>query len=123
MRPLRTVLAGADVFLHLHDRGLFNAQMLEAMGVGLAIAGAEDATSGLLIDGQTAALWDGKDEMSIYSCLKRLLSQRESARRLALNAQAFLQQQCGVSCMIENVLNAYAAARQSVKKQSVHAAG
>lgn len=123
MRPLRTVLAGADVFLHLHDRGLFNAQMLEAMGVGLAIAGAEDATSGLLIDGQTAALWDGKDEMSIYSCLKRLLSQRESARRLALNAQAFLQQQCGVSCMIENVLNAYAAARQSVKKQSAHAAG
>jgi glycosyltransferase involved in cell wall biosynthesis len=123
MRPLRTVLAGADVFLHLKDRGLFNAQMLEAMGVGLAIAGAEDPTSGLLKDGQTAVLWDGKDEQSIYGCLKRMLSQRESTRQLALNAQAFLRQQCGVSNMVDCILDAYAAAKQTAGRRPPQAVG
>ena len=123
MRPLRTVLAGADLFLHLKDRGLFNAQLLEAMGVGLAVAGATDPTSGLLTDGQTAALWDGTDELSISCSLKRLLSQRETTRRLALNAQAFLQRQCGVSCMVENVLAAYTAAQQGGRNRPEQAAG
>ena len=116
MRPLRTVLAGADVFLHLKDCGQFNAQMLEAMGVGLAVAGVPDQTSGLLTDGQTAALWDGADELSIYGCLKRLLDQRDTARRLALNGQAFLQQQCGVSCMVDKVLAVYTESQQQYKK-------
>ena len=123
MRPLRTVLSGADLFLHLKDRGLFNAQMLEAMGVGLAVAGAPDQTSGLLSDGQTAAFWDGTDELSIYACLKRLLGQRDTARQLAMNAQAFLQQQCGVSCMIDKLLAAYATVQQQYKPQSSQAAG
>jgi hypothetical protein len=123
MRPLRTVLAGADVFLHLKDCGQFNAQMLEAMGVGLAVAGASDQTSGLLTDGQTAALWDGTDELSIYGCLKRLLGQRDTARRLALNGQAFLQQQCGVSCMVDKVLAVYTATQQQYKGRAANAAG
>lgn len=118
MRPLRSVLAGADLFLHLKDRGQFNAQLLEAMGVGMAIAGANDPTSGLLKDGHTAALWDPTDELSIYGCLKRLLNQRDTARQLAQGAQAFLQQQCGVSTMIENIVNAYTAAGQSAKDPS-----
>jgi hypothetical protein len=67
--------------------------MLEAMGVGLAVAGARDQTGGLLRDGQTAALWEGTDELSIYGCLRRLLGQRDAARRLALNGQTF----CGSS--------------------------
>ena len=109
--------------MHLKDRGLFNAQMLEAMGVGLAIAGAEDPTSGLLKDGQTAVLWDGKDEQSIYGCLKRMLSQRESTRQLALNAQAFLRQQCGVSNMVDCILDAYAAAKQTAGRRPPQAVG
>lgn len=116
MRPLRTVLSGADIFLHLKDRGLFNAQLLEAMGVGLAVAGAADPATGLLTEGQTAMLWDAADELSIYSGLKRLLSQPDAARRLALKGQALLQQQCGVSCMIDHTMEVYLAAQQSAKK-------
>lgn len=115
MRPLRTVLAGADIFLHLKDDGLFNAQMLEAMGVGLAVAGVPDETGGLPADGQTAALWDGTDELSIYGCLKRLLGQRDWARRLALNGQDFLREQCSVSCMVDKILASYVTAQQQVK--------
>ena len=122
MRPLRTVLKGADVFLHLKDRRLFNSQMIEAMGVGLAVAGVADQTIGLLRDGQTAALWDGADELSIYGCLKRLLNHRNATRQLALNAQAFLQQQCSVSGMIDKVLAVYTAAqRQHNKHQTASA--
>ena len=113
MRPLRTVLSGADVFLHLKDRGLFNVQLLEAMGVGLAVAGVADPTTELLTEGQTAMLWDAADELSIYGCLKRLLGQPDTARRLALNGQALLQQQCGVSCMIDRTLEVYLAAQES----------
>lgn len=116
MRPLRTVLSGADVFLHLKDRGLFNVQLLEAMGVGLAVAGAADPTTGLLTEGQTAMLWDGSDELSIYGGLKRLLGQPDTARRLALNGQTLLQQQCGVSCMIDRTLAVYLAAQESAGK-------
>jgi len=116
MRPLRTVLSGADVFLHLKDRGLFNVQLLEAMGVGLAVAGAADPTTGLLTEGQTAMLWDAADELSIYGCLKRLLGQPDAARRLAMNGQTLLQRQCGVSCMIDRTLEVYLAAQESVRK-------
>lgn len=123
MRPLRTALAGADVFLHLKDNGLFNAQMLEAMGVGLAVAGVADRTGGLLADGQTAALWDGADELSIYGSLKRLLGQRDWARRLALNGQDYLRQQCSVSCMVDKVLAAYISAQQQYKSLASQAAG
>ncbi len=123
MRPLRTVLSGADVFLHLKDRELFNAQMLEAMGVGLAVAGAPDQTNGLMKDGQTAAIWDSSDELSIYGCLKRLLGQRDTARQLAMNAQTFLQQQCGVSCMIDKILSVYRTAQQQYKPPSVQTVG
>ena len=123
MRPLRTVLEGADVFLHLKDRGLFNAQLIEAMSVGLAVAGVADQTGGLLIDGQTATLWDGADELSIYAGLKRLLNQREVARQFALNAQAFLQHHCSVSGMIDKTLAAYIAAQQQYKGQSASTTG
>lgn len=122
MRPLRTVLAGADVFLHLRDNGMFNAQMLEAMGVGLAIAGAPDRTGGLLTDGQTAILWEETDELSVYGCLKRLLSQRDAARRIAENGQNFLRQQCSVSCMINKTLSAYGAAQHYYKNRNAPAA-
>jgi hypothetical protein len=118
MRPLRTVLAGADVFLHVKDTSLFNAQMLEAMGVGLAVAGARDQTGGLLRDGQTAALWEGTDELSIYGCLRRLLGQRDAARRLALNGQDFLRQQCSVSCMVDRILSVYVTAQQEFKSRT-----
>ncbi len=111
MRPVRKVLTGGDVFLHLKDRGLFNAVLLEAMGVGLAVAGAADPTTGLLIDGQTAALWDATDALSIYGCLKRLLGQRDAARRIAMNGQAVLQQRCSVSCMIDHTLEVYLSAQ------------
>lgn len=108
MHPMRDVFSGADIYLHLQDRGCFDAQLLEAMAVGLAVAGCREETSGLLIEGQTALFWDPQDELSIYSCLKTILSQREKTRQIAQNAQAYLGEHHSVSRMVEQLAAIYA---------------
>lgn len=107
IKSLRGTLQGADIFLHLKDRGLLNIHLLEAFAVGLAVAGAPDPTTGLLADGQTAMLWKSGDEIGIYAALKQLIMQRDAARRLAQNAQQSFSQRCSVSCMTERVAAVY----------------
>jgi glycosyltransferase involved in cell wall biosynthesis len=107
LRPVRPVLAGMDIFLHLKDRKRCNLALLEAMSVGLVVAGCPDGTMGLLRDDQTAIVFDPSDEMSVYQGLKRLLSTPELARRLAENARLYLQEHHGVSGMIEGYLEVY----------------
>lgn len=115
MRRVQSLLAGADIYLHLQDTGRFDAVLMEAMGVGLAVAGCPQTASGLLIDGQTAALWDPKDELNIYACLKQLLGQRETARQLALNGQQLLRRNNSVSRMVDKLMESYTLAQQSYK--------
>jgi glycosyltransferase involved in cell wall biosynthesis len=116
MRPVRSIFAGADIYLHLEDRKRFDAQLLEAMGVGLAIAGAPDQSSGLLLEGQTAAFWDTHDELSIYACLKKLLGQRDRTRQLAHNAQSHLRAHHSVSRMVEKLMKTYTQAQVQHKE-------
>ena len=116
IRPMRSVLSGADVYLHLSDSGVFDAQLLEAMSVGLAVAGTSETTSGLLHDGQTAAFWDPTDELNIYGCLKNIIGQRDKSRRLAQNAQLHLSQHNSVSRMVDKLMNIYIQAQQCHKQ-------
>jgi hypothetical protein len=111
MRPMRSIFSGADIYLHLEDTGCFDARLLEAMAVGLATAGVPEKSSGLLFDGQTAAFWDGQDELSIYSCLKRLLGQRVETRQLAINAQTHLRMHNSVSGMVDRLMETYTQAQ------------
>lgn len=112
IRPMRNVLSGADVYVHLSDSGIFDAQLLEAMAVGLAVVGCPETTSGLLHDGQTAVFWDPQDELNIYGRLKHLIGQRDRSKRLAQNAQMHLRQHNSVSRMIDKLINTYVEAQQ-----------
>ncbi len=120
MQQMRSILSGADIYLHLEDRGLFDARLSEAMAVGLAVAGCAEKNSGLLIDGRTAAIWDPTDELSIYSCLKKRLGQRAETRQLALNGQAHLRQNNSVSRMVDKLMQTYVETQQSHKASAKH---
>jgi glycosyltransferase involved in cell wall biosynthesis len=115
MRPLRSIFGGADIYLHLKDTGCFDGRLLEAMAVGLAVAGVPEKSSGLLHEGQTARFWDGHDELSIYGCLKRLLGQRAETRQLAINGQDQLRRHNSVSCMVDMLMDTYRQAQQWYK--------
>lgn len=116
IRPIRNVLRGADIYVYLSDKHYFDAQLLEAMSVGLAVVGAPEKASGLMVDGQTARFWDPQDELNIYGCLKTMLGQRDESRRLALNAQAHLRQHNSVSGMVDRLMNTYMEAQQWYKQ-------
>jgi len=116
IRPIRNVLRGADIYVYLSDKQYFDAQLLEAMSVGLAVVGAPEKTSGLMMEGQTAAFWDPKDELHIYGGLKTMLGQRDESRRLALNAQQHLREHNSVSGMVDRLMNTYIEAQQWYKQ-------
>jgi hypothetical protein len=116
MQPMRSILAGADMYLHLSDTGLFDARLTEAMAVGLAVAGCLETNSGLLIESKTAAFWDPEDEQSIYACLKQCLGQRAETRQLALNGQAHLKANNSVSGMVDRLMQTYLQAQQTQKQ-------
>lgn len=118
MRPIRSIFGGADIYLHLEDTGSFDGRLLEAMAVGLAVAGCPEKSSGLLYDGQTACFWDGQDELSIYACLKRLLGQRAETRQLAVNGQAHLRQHNSVSRMVDKLMQTYTEAQQQYREKT-----
>jgi glycosyltransferase involved in cell wall biosynthesis len=117
IRPIRDVLCGADVYVQLSDTGAFDAQLLEAMAVGLAVVGVPEKTSGLLEENQTAFFWDSKDELDIYNTLKQLLSAREQTRRIAINAQHYLKEHHSVSGMVNRLITTYAKAQQWHKQK------
>ena len=116
IQPIRSILSGADIYVHLSDNQRFDAQLLEAMSVGLAVVGAPEQTSGLLHDNRTALCWDPEDQMDIYNRLKKLLSTREQTRQLALNAQAHLRQHNSVSGMVDRLMQTYIEAQQWYKE-------
>lgn len=112
IRPMQSVLSGADIYLHLSDSGMFDAQLLEAMAVGLAVVGVRETTSDLLRGGQTAAFWDPQDELNIYGCLKNVLGKREQSKELAQNGQSYLRAHHSVSRMVDKLMNTYIEAQQ-----------
>jgi glycosyltransferase involved in cell wall biosynthesis len=110
LHPVRPIFQGMDIFIHIKDRKRCNLALIEAMSVGLAVAGCADSTTGLMQHSKTALLFDPIEEMSIYACLKQLLSKHEMARILAQNARQYLQTHHSASRMVDGYLTAYAAA-------------
>lgn len=113
LRPVRPVLQGMDIFVHLKDRGRCNLALLEAMSVGLVVVGCPDSTMGLLRNNQTAIVCDTDDETSLYQGLKQVLSESKLARQLAENARLYLQTNHTVSGMIDNSIELYKLALKS----------
>ncbi|MHC4215295.1 MAG: glycosyltransferase, partial [Planctomycetota bacterium] len=116
IQPLRAVFAGADIFINPQPGNRFNQQLLEAMSVGMAVAACSGGVDDLLIDEQTALLFEPDDELSVYSCLQRLIDKREFARQIAMTAQNHLREHHSVSKMVTSIIHSYRAAQGWYKK-------
>ena len=107
LRPWRSVIAAADIFIQPRPLNYFNPLLLKAMSVGTAVATCTGGVDELIIDGQTATTFDPQDELSIYNKLRQLLDRPELARKLANQARQNLRQNYSVSNMISEIFSAY----------------
>ena len=103
----RSILAAGDIFVRPQSSDSFDPTLLEAMSVGAAVAACKGGVDDLIMDGQTAVVFDPNDELSIYNILQRLLNQRDYARQVALQAQQYLRENHSVSKMIADILQVY----------------
>ena len=108
IRPLRAVMRGADIFIQPHIAGRLDPAMVEAASAGLAIATDYNNANNILQNNQTSVFFDGRDELSIYSVLQKLLDDRQSAVRIASAVQEYLRTNNSVSTMIDGLLDIYA---------------
>jgi glycosyltransferase involved in cell wall biosynthesis len=104
---LRSAFAGADILIRPRPVYAFSVPLLEAMSVGMVIAGCRGGVDDLLIEGQTAVLFNPDDHLSIYSTLQELLNDKPKARQLAMSAQTYLREHHTVSKMISGLIEAY----------------
>jgi glycosyltransferase involved in cell wall biosynthesis len=107
LNPVPSLLAAGDIFIRPGPVDSFDPFLLEAMSTGSALAACKGGVDDLIIDGQTAIVFDHEDELSIYTALKRMLDSHEFAQRLAANARRFIRDNCSVSKMIQDTLNIY----------------
>jgi glycosyltransferase involved in cell wall biosynthesis len=105
--PWRLVLASGDIFIRHRPSRFFDFLLLEAMGVGTAVAGCRGGVDDLIIENQTAIVFDPDDEQSIMRTLKQFLDRRELACQIARSAQDYLRQNYTVSRMISDIFQTY----------------
>lgn len=115
LRPWRSVLAAGDIFIQPQPSFVFNPLLLEAMSVGSAVAACKGGVDDLIVEDQTAVVFDPNDELSIVGTLQRLLDRRDFARKIARAAQQYLQDNHSVSKMISATLQTYHDAQQWLK--------
>ncbi len=111
LQSWRVVLAAGDIFVRPRPSDAFSPLLLEAMSVGAVVAGCKGGVDELLIDGQTAVVFDPDDEISIYDCLKKLFDSRQFARDIAAGGQKLLRENNTVSGMISQMLHIYRQAK------------
>ncbi len=118
IQPLRAVFAGADIFIAPQPGRRFNPRLLEAMSVGMAVAACRGGVDDLLIDDQTAVLFEPDDELGIYSSLQKLLDKREFARQIARAAQSHVRAHHSVSKMVASLIRTYRTAQAWYKESN-----
>ncbi|MGD8501904.1 MAG: glycosyltransferase, partial [Phycisphaerales bacterium] len=107
LMPWRSVLAAGDIFVQPRPSFVFDLSLLEAMSIGTTVAGCKGGVDDLIIEDQTAVVFDPNDEVSMMRALQRLLDRREFARQIAKNAQQYLRENHTVSKMISGILRVY----------------
>lgn len=107
LRPLRSVLATCDIFIHPQPSGHFNPLLLEAMSVGCATAACKGGVDDLIIENKTAIVFDPEDELSIVGALQKLLDKHDLARKIAGFAQQHVKENYTVGGMISSTLQIY----------------
>jgi len=107
IRPSRPVLAAGDIFVRFVTGPAFEPLLLEAMSLGMAVAASRGGVDDLIIEGQTAAVFDPQDKLSIYTCLKELLNVPEASRRIAAAAQKYVRENHSLDDMISSFVRIY----------------
>lgn len=107
IHPLRTVFSEADIYIHFEPADCFPSYLLEALSAGMAAAVCKMNFQELVIKNQTAVVFDGSDELNIYSTISDIFDKKEFARNLAKNSQEHLRKNYSVSVMIEKLTNIY----------------
>jgi glycosyltransferase involved in cell wall biosynthesis len=115
LQAWRAALAAGDIFIHPQPCSSFDPILLEAMGIGAAVAACKGGVDDLLIDGQTCIVFDPRDELSIYSSLQRLFDRPEFARQIAEGAQQHLRENHSARKMVAHILKTYRDAEQWYK--------
>ena len=110
--PWRSVLAAGDIFIQPQPNFAFGPVLLEAMSIGAAVAGCKGGVDDLIIEDETAVVFDPNDELSIKRTLQRLLDRKEFARQIARTAQQYLRENHSVSKMIAATLQTYYEAQE-----------
>jgi len=107
LRPWHCVFAAGDIFIQPQPAYSFNPLLVEAMSVGAAVAACKGGVDDLVIENQTAIVFDPNDELIIKSTLQTLFDRREFARKIAQGAQNHLRENHTVSKMISATLQTY----------------
>jgi glycosyltransferase involved in cell wall biosynthesis len=105
--PRRPVLKAGDIFIQPRPVDFFDPMLLEAMSIGSAVAGCRGGVDDLIIENETAIVFNPADELNIMSTLQKLLDGRDFARKIGQNAQDYVKQRHSVSRMISSVLRLY----------------
>jgi hypothetical protein len=99
--------SAADVFIVPRPSNSYNMLLLAAMGAGSIVAGCTGGVDDPIIEDKTALVFNPDDQLSIYNTLKRIFDSRETARKIAAEAQEYLRQNHHVSVMVGSTLNLY----------------
>jgi len=113
--PARSVLAAGDIFIKITQSHSFDPLLLEAMASGLAVASCEDKVNDLVIDDETAVVFNVNDELSIYEALRNLLARPDESTKLARQAFKYLKENNSVSGMISALLQLYRSGQNQFK--------
>ncbi len=105
--PIEAVFSSADIYIDPFTSKKFNTYLLEAIGAGMAIAASQDTIEDILVEDQTAVLFDRTDELAIYTTLQKLLDKKEFAKQIAQRAQRQLARGHSVSIMVETFIDIY----------------
>ncbi|MFC1781485.1 glycosyltransferase, partial [Planctomycetota bacterium] len=96
-----------DIFIQPQPVNSFNPFLLQAMSTGSAIAACKGGVDDLIIENETAVVFNPDDELNVMQTLQNLLGRREFAQKIAKNAQQFIKKNHSVSNMISTYLELY----------------
>lgn len=104
---LRSALEAADIFCLPSAAAPHREELIHAMAAGLAILAPQRSPYDHLVNEETALLFSEDDELTLSTCLLRLLDNPSTARRLAAAAQAAARQHLSVPVMVEGHARIY----------------
>jgi len=101
------VMSSADILVRPSADTAFVADVLDAMGAGMAVVTLAGTVFDYLRDGETAVLCDKPSAESLAGALERLIATRAEAQRLAASAAEYVRLNHSVSSMAEGTADAY----------------